>query len=266
MSEVEAGDVVTRFRSEQAGFLDTSFPSIAGAGPNGAIIHYRAEAETCGEITNDCMFLLDSGGQYEDGTTDVTRTVHMGTPTDFERQCFTRVLKGNIQLDSVRFPEGTPGFVLDVLARTALWEAGLDYGHGTGHGVGAALNVHEGPISISPRFKNMNPLKEGMVVSNEPGFYKRDAFGIRIENLLSIVRVNPEHEGETPKEGAWLGFERLTHIPIQKSLIDVSLLTPKEVEWIDRYHSEVWELVSPSETLTERSRAWLREATSPLAK
>ena len=155
------------------------------------------------------MFLLDSGGQYEDGTTDVTRTIHLGTPTEFERQCFTRVLKGNIGLDTVRFPEGTPGFVLDVLARTALWEAGLDYAHGTGHGVGAALNVHEGPISISPRFKNMSPLKEGMVVSNEPGFYKRDAFGIRIENLLSIVKVQPEHEAETPKEGTWLGFERL---------------------------------------------------------
>lgn len=265
VSEVEVDEVVTSLRAAQPGFVDVSFPSIAGAGANGAIIHYRADPDSCSAVDDQSLFLLDSGAQYHDGTTDVTRTLHLGDPSPFEKECFTRVLQGNIALDSTTFPDGTPGFVLDVLARRSLWEAGLDYPHGTGHGVGAALNVHEGPQSISPRFANTQGLHAGMVVSNEPGFYKRGAFGIRIENLLLIQKKKPKYEAETEGK-TWLGFSRLTKIPIQKSLVAVELMSATDLNWLDAYHNEVWEAVSPHLSDDEPAKAWLREATSPIER
>eukprot|EP00899_Mesostigma_viride_P025248 jgi/Mesvir1/5908/Mv00678-RA.2 len=180
-SEYLVGEKLKSFREAAGGFLDTSFDTIAGSGANGAVIHYRAQKDTCRNVNADDLFLLDSGGQYEDGTTDITRTVHFGTPTERQKECFTRVLQGHIALDQQVFPEGTPGFALDILARKELWKFGLDYRHGTGHGVGAALGVHEGPQSVSPRFGNMTGLKAGMIVSNEPGYYEDGQFGIRIE-------------------------------------------------------------------------------------
>ncbi|KAK8329897.1 hypothetical protein V6Z12_A11G357200 [Gossypium hirsutum] len=181
LTEVDVADKLLEFRAKKEGFLDTSFDTISGSGANGAIIHYRAERGSCSVVDPNKLFLLDSGAQYIDGITDITRTVHFGEPTAREKECFTRVLKGHIALDQAVFPENTPGFVLDAFARSSLWKIGLDYRHGTGHGVGAALNVHEGPQSISYRYGNTTPLQKGMIVSNEPGYYEDHAFGIRIE-------------------------------------------------------------------------------------
>jgi len=259
-TEVDIATRLAAFRAAQPGFLDLSFPTIAGVGANGAIIHYNpSNAESPARLDGSQLMLLDSGGQYERGTTDVTRTFHLGEPSAWQRECFTRVLKGHIGLDSLTFPEGTPGMAIDAFARQSLWAAGLDYLHGTGHGVGAALNVHEGPHSISTRYGNVQGLKEGMICSNEPGYYENGAFGIRIENLLVVARR------ATPNAfngKAYLGFDQLTHVPIQQSLIEPSLLTPAEVEWLDAYHQRVWERISPR--LDEGSEAWewLHQATS----
>jgi len=198
-------------------------------------------------------------------STDVTRTWHFGTPTDEFKEVYTRVLKGNIGVDSMTFPENIPGFVLDVFARKSLWEAGKDYGHGTGHGVGAALNVHEGPFGISPRFTNLEGLKKGMVVSNEPGYYDDGRFGIRIENLLEIEYVNPEHDKETeeeakPGEKKFLKFSKLTMIPIQKNLIDVDLMTTAELDWLDAYHKEVKAKVAPLLEPDSPAMKWLEKS------
>ncbi|KAL2345689.1 hypothetical protein Fmac_006974 [Flemingia macrophylla] len=285
LTEVEVADKLLEFRSKQAGFLDTSFDTISGSGPNGAIIHYKPESESCSFVDANKLFLLDSGAQYVDGTTDITRTVHFGKPTTREKECFTRVLQGHIALDQSVFPENTPGFVLDAFARSFLWKVGLDYRHGTGHGVGAALNVHEGPQSISHRFGNLTPLVKGMVVSNEPGYYEDHAFGIRIENLLYVRNV------ETPNRFGgieYLGFEKLTFVPIQEwqvlslrvdmrlaevleaysmvgspiKLVDLSLLSAAEVDWLNNYHSLVWEKVSP--LLDGSARQWLWNNTRPV--
>ncbi|GJP42339.1 hypothetical protein CLOM_g1914 [Closterium sp. NIES-68] len=261
VTEVELGEKLEAFRAQQEGFLDTSFDTIAGSGKNGAIIHYRAEEGSCAVVDPSRMLLLDSGAQYVDGTTDITRTVHFGTPSDYEKECYTRVLQGHIALDRAVFPVGTPGFVLDILARGPLWSMGLDYRHGTGHGVGAALNVHEGPQSISPRFGNATPLQAGMVLSNEPGFYHDNQFGIRIENLL-VVR-----EQETPYRfggTTYLGFEYLTLFPIQTKLIAVELLSENEVTWINEYHQRVWDTVSP--LLSGTPLQWLQCNTQPISK
>lgn len=266
MSEIEICDQLAAFRAAQPGFLDLSFPTIAGVGANGAIIHYNcreADPQMVAQLDGTQMMLLDSGAQYEMGTTDVTRTFHLGAPTAWERECFTRVLKGNIGLDTCAFPEGTPGMAIDAFARQALWSAGLDYLHGTGHGVGAALNVHEGPHSISARYGNTCGLKPGMVCSNEPGYYEQGEFGIRIENLL-VVR--PRETAHAFNGKAYLGFEQLTHIPIQASLIEPSLLTPAEVEWLDSYHARVWSRVSPRLDPSSDGGRWLRAATRPLAE
>ncbi|CAI9102219.1 OLC1v1000452C2 [Oldenlandia corymbosa var. corymbosa] len=240
LTEVDVADKLLHFRSVQDGFIGTSFDTISASGANGAIIHYKPEPGTCSAVHAEKLFLLDSGAQYIDGTTDVTRTVHFGEPSSRQRECFTRVLQGHIALDQAVFPENTPGFVLDAFARSALWKIGLDYRHGTGHGVGAALNVHEGPQSISFRFGNTTPLMKGMVVSNEPGYYEDHSFGIRIENLLFVKEV------ETPNcygGIGYLGFEKLTFVPIQAKLIDVTLLSVAEIEWINHYHSQVWDKV-----------------------
>ncbi|XP_057499074.1 aminopeptidase P2-like [Actinidia eriantha] len=261
LTEVEVADKLLEFRSKRAGFIDTSFDTISGSGPNGAIIHYKPEPGSCSIVDAKTLFLLDSGAQYIDGTTDVTRTVHFGEPSAWEKECFTRVLQGHIALDRAVFPENTPGFVLDAFARSSLWKIGLDYRHGTGHGVGAALNVHEGPQSISFRFGNMTPLQKGMIVSNEPGYYEDHAFGIRIENLLHV------EESDTPNRFggiAYLGFEKLTFVPIQAKLVDLSLLSVAEVDWLNNYHSQVWEKVSP--LVDGSARQWLWNSTRPLIK
>jgi len=262
VSEVEVDEVITGHRAEQPEFQEVSFPTIAGVGSNGAIIHYRAMegSELLKYLTINEPILIDSGGQYSYGTTDVTRTWHFGEATEEFKETYTRVLKGNIGVDSMIFPENTPGFVLDVFARKSLWEAGKDYGHGTGHGVGAALNVHEGPQSISPRWLNKEVLKKGMVVSNEPGYYLDGVSGIRIENLLEITYVKDEHnnaydmgleEGDEgypevePGQKKFLCMKKLTMIPIQKNLIVTSLMTEEELDWLDQYHEEVYAKVAP---------------------
>ncbi|XP_047315787.1 aminopeptidase P2 [Impatiens glandulifera] len=261
LTEVAVSDKLLDFRSKQDGFIDTSFDTISGSGANGAIIHYKPEPHTCSIVDPAKLFLLDSGAQYIDGTTDVTRTVHFGEPTAREKECFTRVLQGHIALDEAVFPENTPGFVLDAFARSSLWKIGLDYRHGTGHGVGAALNVHEGPQSISFRFGNMTPLQKGMIVSNEPGYYEDHAFGIRIENLLHVKEANtPNHFGGI----TYLGFEKLTYVPIQTKLINFNLLTNTEINWLNNYHSDVWEKVSP--LLDGSARQWLWNNTRPVVK
>lgn len=267
VSEVEIDQVLTAYRAEQPGFLECSFPTIAGVGPNAAIIHYRAkEDELMKHLDMTQPILIDSGGQYTYGTTDVTRTWHFGVPTPQFRDLYTRVLKGNIGVDTMVFPESIPGFVLDVLARKSLWESEKDYGHGTGHGVGAALNVHEGPFGISPRFTNLEGLKKGMIVSNEPGYYEDGNFGIRIENLLEMKYVNPAHDKE-PEEGEqevvqkkYLKFEKLTMIPIQKNLIDVALMTDAELDWLDAYHEEVMSKVGPLLEADSLAMKWLQKS------
>ena len=270
ISEVEVDKILTGYRAEQPGFLECSFPTIAGVGSNAAIIHYRAkEGDLLKHLDTTQPMLLDSGGQYTYGTTDVTRTWHFGTPTEEFKEVYTRVLKGNIGVDSMIFPENIPGFVLDVMARKALWEIGKDYGHGTGHGVGAALNVHEGPFSISPRFTNLEGLKKGMVVSNEPGYYEDGNFGIRIENLLEMTYVKPEHNEESSEdeeknsksaEKKYLKFQKLTMIPIQKNLIKLELMTDTELDWLDAYHEEVFTKVSPHLEVGSPAMKWLQKS------
>jgi Xaa-Pro aminopeptidase len=268
VSEVEIDEVLTGCRAEQPGFLECSFPTIAGVGPNAAIIHYRAKNDDIMKSLDTTRpILIDSGGQYTYGTTDVTRTWHFGEGTEEFKDTYTRVLKGHIGVDTMTYPENIPGFVLDVLARKSLWEAGKDYGHGTGHGVGAALNVHEGPFGISPRFANLEGLKNSMVVSNEPGYYEDGNFGIRIENLLEIQYVKPEHneEKESEEESSatekkFLKFAKLTMIPIQKNLIDLSLMTHAELDWLDAYHEEVSAKVGPLLEADSPAMKWLQKS------
>ena len=230
-----------------------SFDTISGAGPNGAIVHYRVTTDTDRALGQGELYLVDSGAQYLDGTTDVTRTVAIGTPTQEMKDRFTRVLKGHIGLASARFPKGTSGAQLDALARMALWQAGLDFDHGTGHGVGSYLSVHEGPQRISKA--GHVPLDPGMIVSNEPGYYKTDAFGIRIENLLVVTPPAPIEGGERDMQG----FETVTLAPIDLSLVEPSLLTEDEKAWLNAYHADVREKVSPA--LSEDENAWLEQAT-----
>ncbi len=265
VGECEIDEKLLEERAGASGgtFFEASFPTIAGAGPNGAIIHYRANGETEGEVAMNTPVLIDSGGQYLMGTTDVTRTWCVGDPGDEFKDRFTRVLKGNINLDSLQFPAGTPGCLIDAFARKALWDAGLDYGHGTGHGVGAALNVHEGPQSISPRPGNTEGLKTGMVCSNEPGFYKVGEYGIRIENLLVVVEKRKAVKGERKQ---FLGFDALTMIPIQKSLIKLELMESWELDWLDAYHAKVWENVSDRLEEGEEAWTWLKSACAPIAR
>ena len=244
------------YRREGEHFRDLSFPTITGSGPNGAIVHYRVTAESNRILGQGELYLVDSGAQYLDGTTDVTRTIAIGRPSDEIRDRFTRVLKGHIAIATTRFPTGTTGAQLDVLARHALWQAGLDFDHGTGHGVGSYLNVHEGPHSISKR-QQMQDLRPGMVVSNEPGYYKTGAYGIRIENLL-VVRV-AEIAGA---ERAMLEFETLTLAPIDRNAIARHLLTDPEKAWLNAYHQRVYNALSPH--IDDPAREWLDEATRPL--
>jgi Xaa-Pro aminopeptidase len=228
VSEMDVADKLLGFRKQGQFFVEPSFPTIAGSGPNGAIVHYRATEKTNRKLKRGELLLLDSGGQYPDGTTDITRTIAIGEPSAEHKDRFTRILKGHIAIATATFPEGTPGSLLDPLARAPLKEIGLDYDHGTGHGVGQFLGVHEGPQRISKRAGDV-PLEVGMVVSNEPGYYKTGEYGIRIENLVVVVE----------KEDGILGFETLTCAPIDKRLVDESMLTADEKRWLDDYHAWV---------------------------
>jgi len=254
-SEISLAEKLESLRAEGEHFVGLSFETIAGYGGHGAIVHYAADEESSAQLKPEGILLVDSGGQYLDGTTDITRTMALGPPTDEQRMAFTLVLKGHLALGHMRFPEGTNGYQLDVLARAPLWSEGLNYGHGTGHGVGAHLCVHEGPFSVSLR-KNLTPLAAGHVLSNEPGFYKADEFGMRIENLVEVV--GPE---ET-YSGSFLGFEDLTLCPYDRALVDVERLTAAEREQVDAYHARVRDKLSP--LLGDEDRKWLERATEKL--
>ncbi len=254
LTEIDAAEALEGFRRATGCLSDLSFDSISGAGANGAIVHYRVTRSTNRVIANDEMFLIDSGAQYPDGTTDVTRTVMVGKPTVEMRDRFTRVLKGHIALATVRFPEGTIGMQLDSFARRPLWDAGLDYDHGTGHGVGSYLSVHEGPQNISKRPVSQ-PLLPGMICSNEPGYYKTGEYGIRIENLVVVTAPKAMPDGERPM----MGFETITLAPIDLNLVEPGLLTDGERIWLNAYHARVFETLRP--LLDEETRAWLEQAT-----
>lgn len=258
VGELQAEQVLESCRAEQNLYRDSSFTTIAGSGPHGAIVHYRARTATDRKLQAGELFLLDSGGQYLDGTTDVTRTVAVGTPTAEMRDRYTRVVKGHIALASARFPVGTTGAELDVLARQFLWAVGLDYGHGTGHGVGSYLGVHEGPQSISRRARGSVALQPGMILSNEPGYYKPGAYGIRFENLMLVTAPQTPEGGEH----AMLGFEVLTLAPLDRTLLQHDLLTQAEITWIDGYHTRVREEVTG--VMAGVVRTWLIQATAPL--
>jgi len=257
VQEIDACQKLESFRQQTGSLKDLSFDSISGAGPNGAIVHYRVTTNTNRPLERNSLFLIDSGGQYLDGTTDITRTVAIGEPSDEMKDRFTRVLKGHIALSRVRFPKGTTGHQLDALARMSLWEAGLDYDHGTGHGVGVYLGVHEGPHRIA-KMVNTQPLEPGMIVSNEPGYYKTGAYGIRIENLQVVTPAADVPGGERPM----LGFETLTMAPIARELIVKKLLTADEITWVDAYHAKVREKIAPQ--LDGDAKAWVEVATAPL--
>ncbi|MDX1921499.1 MAG: aminopeptidase P family protein [Alphaproteobacteria bacterium] len=255
VTEIAAEDKLLEFRKTASGFIYPSFPSISGAGPHGAIVHYRATKESNRGLNAGELYLIDSGGQYFDGTTDVTRTLAIGTPSPQMKTHFTLVLKGHIGLAQAVFPQGTHGGQLDILARQHLWAAGLDYDHGTGHGVGAFLGVHEGPQSISGR--STVPLRAGMVISNEPGYYLTGAYGIRIENLVFVKESTNTLDGKPMFE-----FETLTLAPIDLNLVDASLLTASEKTWLNTYHATVFNTHAPN--MNEQEKAWLKAATAPL--
>jgi Xaa-Pro aminopeptidase len=255
LTEIDTVEALETFRRETGALKDVSFPTIAGTGPNGAIVHYRVTRKTNRRIATGDLLLTDSGAQYQDGTTDVTRTIAIGTPTAEMRDRFTRVLRGHIAIARAVFPDGTTGAQLDTLARQYLWQAGIDFEHGTGHGVGSYLSVHEGPARISKL--GTTPLRRGMILSNEPGYYKTDAFGIRIENLELVVGTEV-----TGAEKPMNAFETLTLAPIDRRLIELKMLNPDELAWLNAYHARVRDQVRPH--LDEATKAWLDAATATL--
>ncbi|EOW9213901.1 aminopeptidase P family protein [Vibrio cholerae] len=257
-NEAELADRLEAFRRQDPTLVDLSFDTISAAGTNAAMCHYNHQNQPePGQLSMDSLYLVDSGGQYLDGTTDITRTVAIGEVSAEMKQQFTLVLKGHIALARARFPKGTTGSQLDVLARQHLWAQGYDYDHGTGHGVGHFLSVHEGPQRIA-KVHNSVALRAGMVLSNEPGYYRADAFGIRIENLELVT------EFATQGDFSVLGFESLTRCPIDKRAIEVNLLTKPELHWLNQYHQKVWDEVSPF-IKEAHVREWLQQATSPLS-
>ena len=261
IDEISAAEHLEGLRRESGALKDLSFDTISAIGPNGALPHYKGTEESNRPLTPGTLYLCDSGGQYQDGTTDITRTVPIGEPTAEMRDRFTRVLKGHIAIATARFPKGTRGSQLDSFARRALWDAGLDYAHGTGHGVGSFLSVHEGPQRISPVGSSQaggdEPLAAGMILSNEPGYYKAGEYGIRIENLVLVV--DREIKGA---EKEMLGFDTLTFAPIERRLIDRDLLSDAEIAWLDAYHADVVEKIGPQ--LNPADQAWLEAACAPL--
>jgi Xaa-Pro aminopeptidase len=259
LTEIDAAKALEGYRARTGSLRDLSFDSISGAGSNGAVVHYRVTNSTNRPIRNDEIFLIDSGGQYPDGTTDITRTVIVGKANDEMKDRFTRVLKGHIALATVRFPEGTTGAALDVLARRSLWEIGCDYDHGTGHGVGSYLSVHEGPQNISKRHVTQ-VLKPGMICSNEPGYYKTDAYGIRIENLIVVSEAKPVPGGDPQRK--FMTFETITLAPIELGLVATQLLSEGERQWLNAYHARVRETLLP--LVDAETRPWLEQATRAL--
>jgi Xaa-Pro aminopeptidase len=256
LDEIEAVRRLETFRRATNQLREISFDTISGSGPNGAIVHYRVTEATNRKLRPGELFLIDSGAQYLDGTTDITRTIAIGKPTSEMRERFTLVLKGHIAVASARFPKGTRGIDLDPYARRALWQHGLDYDHGTGHGIGSYLSVHEGPQSISRA--GMAVLEPGMICSNEPGYYKEGAYGIRIENLVLVT--DPQRIAGGDRE--MMGFETLTLAPIDRRLIVKELLTADEVAWLDEYHARVAAALGPE--VDAETRHWLKDATAPL--
>ncbi|NWQ74600.1 XPP1 aminopeptidase, partial [Columbina picui] len=265
VTEIIAADKAEEFRSQQKDFVELSFATISSTGPNGAIIHYKPVPETNRMLSVNEIYLLDSGAQYKDGTTDVTRTMHFGTPSAYEKECFTYVLKGHIAVSAAIFPNGTKGHLLDSFARSALWGCGLDYLHGTGHGVGSFLNVHEGPCGISYKTFADEPLEAGMIVSDEPGYYEDGSFGIRIENVVLVIPAETKYNF---KNRGSLTFEPLTLVPIQTKMIDVNLLTQKECDWVNNYHEKCREVIGAELERQGRHEAlqWLIRETEPLAR
>jgi len=258
LTEIDAVAALESFRRDTGLLEDISFPTISGAGPDGAIVHYRVTSKTNRGIAPGELFLIDSGGQYQDGTTDITRTVAVGAPTAEMCERFTQVLKGHIAIARAVFPDGTTGAQLDSFARQFLWTQGLDFDHGTGHGVGSYLSVHEGPARISKL--GTTALRRGMILSNEPGYYKAGAYGIRIENLVLVV----EAAAVPGAEKALNAFETLTLAPIDRRLVVADMLTPDEMDWLDGYHARVAQTLSP--LVDDETRAWLAAATRPLAQ
>jgi len=257
LTETAAAARLEAFRAEGDRFRGLSFETISAAGPHGAIVHYRVRPDTDRRLEPGTLYLVDSGAQYLDGTTDITRTIAIGEASAEMRRNFTRVLKGHIALATARFPKGTTGSQLDTLARVALWEVGLDYDHGTGHGVGAFLSVHEGPQRIS-KIPNRVALEPGMVISNEPGYYREDAYGIRIENLVAVTALDAVEGAEKDL----LGFETLTLAPIDRALVDAAMLVQREIAWLDAYHARVREALESR--MPAEARDWLVAATQPI--
>lgn len=261
IDELTAAAKLKDFREATGALKDISFDTISATGAHGASPHYKVTKESNARIARGQLYLVDSGGQYQDGTTDITRVVPVGAPTAEMRDRFTRVLKGHIAIDTARFPEGVTGGQIDGFARAPLWEVGLDYAHGTGHGVGAYLSVHEGPQRIAaPNYPGggpAEPLRAGMILSNEPGYYKAGEYGIRIENLILTVPIDVPG-AEKPV----LGFETLTFAPIERDLIEPSLLTPAEKAWLDSYHAKVLALIGPQ--LDPEARGWLEAKCAPI--
>jgi Xaa-Pro aminopeptidase len=256
LTEIDAVEALETFRRDTGALKDVSFPTIAGTGPNGAIVHYRVTRKSNRRISPGDLLLIDSGAQYEDGTTDVTRTIAIGEPSAEMRDRFTRVLRGHIAIARAVFPDGTTGAQLDTLARQFLWQAGVDFEHGTGHGVGSYLSVHEGPARISKL--GTTPLKRGMILSNEPGYYKTDAYGIRIENLVLVIGT--DIAGAEKQVNA---FETLTLAPIDRRLINLNMLSGDELDWVNDYHARVRHAVRPH--LDEATKVWLDAATAALS-
>ena len=257
LTEIDVAKALEGFRAATNALRDISFETISAAGPHGALPHYRVTNETNRQLTEGELYLVDSGGQYVDGTTDITRTIAIGTPPEDAKAAFTRVLQGMIAVSRVRFPKGVAGSHIDALARAPLWMAGQDYDHGTGHGVGSYLSVHEGPARIS-RVSKL-PLEVGMILSNEPGYYREGAFGIRIENLI-VVETAPLLEGADDRD--MLSFETLTYVPIDTSLIDTAMLSEGERDWINAYHSECALRVAGQ--LSDRAQGWITRATEAI--
>jgi Xaa-Pro aminopeptidase len=255
LTELSLAQKLLEFRSEQKDFLGPSFATIAAYREHAALPHYSPTADTNMELTDNGILLIDSGGQYPGGTTDITRTISIGLPTSRQKSDFTLVLKGHIRLAQTKFPHGTRGYQLDILAREPLWGKGLNYGHGTGHGVGYCLNVHEGPQNISPS-DNKTVLEPGMLISNEPGIYREGEYGIRTENLVLC------YDDEETEFGRFLKFDTISLCYIDKNLIDKSMLDDDEIRWLNNYHQEVYEKISPC--LTEIEKKWLKEKTEKL--
>lgn len=257
LTELDVAEILTRYRSQQELYVDESFETIAGYGPHGAIVHYSATPESSLTVKPEGLLLIDSGAQYLDGTTDITRTIAVGTPTDAERHDFTLVMKGHIALATAIYPEGTRGDQLDALARQFLWKEGLSYLHGTGHGVGHFLNVHEGPQSIRLNHVPV-ALRPGMLTSNEPGLYRAEIHGIRCENLVLTV------DAFTTEFGRFFRFEPMTLFPWDLSLFDTAIMTQEEINWVNGYHQEVYRRLAPR--LTDTQKEWLADKTRELKK